>query len=404
MKAKLHARAACHLTETRYFEPLIGAGHSTEIRVPIAAAGTVRKLRVQLLGSPSADGFTFTVRRGVTGGALSNTALTTTVLASTPNLRNADLSNAVHFDATDTVSVSIAPSGTPTVAPVASIELECEGDSGGTSVWFGANGSVNNNSAYLHPAGYYSQCDDFADEHVASMVISCAGTITNFAAYATVSPGAGNSRTVTIRKNFAPATGATSLTWSNETGLKSASQNITVSEGDIITLGSTWTNTPPGTSLGWSICFVPDTAGNFIIPSIGRSGPASSMTRWWAAVGIFGAPNSTESVCYTSFSDEFTVTALAAWLELAPGGGAGRTFSLRENEGTPTPNFAVAFGAAESGAKVTTGTFTPTLGNNYDVQIAPSGSPETTGLQAFSLLGTITAGAAYAGGYIIVER
>ncbi|MDO8716099.1 MAG: hypothetical protein Q7J73_04755, partial [Dehalococcoidales bacterium] len=326
----------------------------------------MQKLRVQLDAAPgTGKSYVITFRK-----ELADTALTCTVsdLATSCS----DLTHTATIVAGDRLDLSVTPSGTPAAARVSFI-LEFVPTTSGETVLMGVSGG--NFAAGTNYASFTGGAVG-ASEGSVYVVIPTSGTLKNLYTRLSAAPGTSNSRIFTVRKNSAD-TGLTMTFGATDSGvLSDTSDTVTVSAGDLITLGETVTGTPTAASGAWGVTFVPDSSGDFIIPALTNATVSASVVNYMGLAGFTTASSTeTNSVQTLGWSD-YTMTAVYVKLISAPGSGKSYATALRENAGNPSNTFAVSIsGTTASSSSLTGQSFTPTDGALYDTSITPSGTP-----------------------------
>jgi hypothetical protein len=294
------------------------------------ANGTLRNLRVKVTTAPGAGtSRTFTVRinGGTPGGGLVATI-------SDANVSATDLVNSVAVSAGDKIDVQTDSTGaTAGTNWVIIVEFDST-TSGQTAIFGGSTGAeVGTNDFVPMQLGGGS----VATEVNAQMIVPCDGTISTLYAVQITACGAGGSgksRTLTVRKNGVN----TSLSCQFlETALSTNDTNpahaIDVSAGDLISVKQALANTPAVTrGMNFGMMFVPDTAGQFILPYTPVSQSTNTgATRYANIVGATAVWSSIENVV-SAPSPAITIKAMYVVLDVAPDNGAGAqsyTFTLR---------------------------------------------------------------------------
>lgn len=129
--------------------------------------------------------------------------------------------------------------------------------SGGAVLTGSTSGTSTGTTYYLHPTGP-AQVAVGVDNLPRQWVVPVAGTIRNFKGRNNVAPAAGNTGTVTIRKNAVNT--ALALTWANADGadaLKSSSDTVSVVAGDKINMQYVAPAATTAVDISWSFEFDP---------------------------------------------------------------------------------------------------------------------------------------------------
>ena len=210
--------------------------------VVMPMSGTIRSMHVHVSAGPGA-GITRTVvlRKGTAAGALSD-AITVTV-ADTNTLGSADLSGApLAVAAGDYLVYSFSNSATPASAQV-KIVLEFVPTTSGDAprFWLAAGGLSATSTRYGNVAGTGPNAGD-TTEAVANQPAPVALTVKSIRVDTSTAPGAGKSRTITLRNNGSPTTGVVTL--SETEAFDTATVNVAVAAGDLINYEHVPASTP----------------------------------------------------------------------------------------------------------------------------------------------------------------
>ena len=365
------------------YAPPFGAASSFTTEVSshgiIPSSGTVRELHVKVDTAPGA-GKSYTI---ALSQELSATALTCQI--SDSNTTCNDTSNSISVTAGERLSIKITPSGTPAAARMA-FNLEFLPTTEGETVLMGSSsGSLLTGTRYLPLLGANN---GGTSEGVRHIVMPAAGTLKKLYVRLSATPGTDNARTFTLRKNAADVSGISIAYGATDSGTLSDTDTITVAAGDLISLSSLETGTPAAASIGYGIVFVPDTTGDFIIPTNNNGNISASAARYvgLSEFSTVTAPSATETEVQTLGWSDFIIKAAYVKLSFAPGASKSITTVLRENAADPSVPFTVAISGSSATTGSASGSFTPTDGALYATSITPSGTP-TVGGAAVSYLG-----------------
>lgn len=392
-------------TSATNYTSLMGPSYisTTEGSNVVACTGTLRNLYVLLDSDPdsggSGNGYRFRVRYASGNGTLGDTNLYVDVLSSTSNFRNSNTSDTVSITAGDKVSLAVERVGTPANAPNFTFVIEFEGTTSTESMYCGrtASGTLGTGDTTYIPIAM--QGSSHATEYRTSMIMPCAGTITQLYIRLATAPGSGKTRTFRVRVNEATPTGYADVSFANTSGINNAAQNIDVAAGDRIDILMTMTqgSTPTASSYSGSIVFQPDTAGEFAIPYGCNALAANYLlgaNNQYFPVHAGNAEGTVGEVDQgTIFTDDFTVKQACAWISPAPGSSPAKyTLKLRKDAADCSTPFTVTFDDNTQGPKYSSsGSYTPTLWSQYDTL----GDPDNTPADAYllhSYLGYIASG------------
>lgn len=294
----------------------------------IPTAGEFSNLLINFDGSPGA-GKSYTATLYING---SPSALT--IAVSDSATQGEDLTHSASVSPGDLVSVCVTPSGTPT-ARKTSFSLLFVPTIAGETILMGTVAS-----GYLQDSTYYGFCGRcYTDQGSGvwqQIIAPCPGTLKKLYLNASVAPGLGNSRIGTIYNPRITATGITvTLGASDTTGNDSVNTSV-VSAGNTFLLFHTVSGTPASSILRISCVFVPDTAGNFILPSLGVGGAAYDIVdgnNYFAvsknAVGEVAKRYATEAPIQL-ISHAFTAKAIYVDNDSYPGAGLSYVYTLRK--------------------------------------------------------------------------
>lgn len=365
-----------------------GAPTSGEPATPILLAGNFRKMYVQLDGDPdsggSSKGYTLTLRKNKT----TNTAVTCTVLSSTANFQCAYTGSDVHVTASDTVAYQITAVSTPANTPGLSIiiEFEPDADDGSTVMMFSGGGSAVSSSDGQYFA-FAGSAAGSATENTKFVVIPMDGTITLFGTNLGTVPGAGTSRTYTLRQTTGSGAGSgsnvgTAITYgAAANGLTTQAESISVTKGDRIDFIQNVSGSVASSQLAWGMVFKPTTTGQFILAT-STSATSLSTTNatpsYITMSGGSGTSGTTESAQQQAATADFQLNGYSACLNVSPGTSPrDYTVTLEENAGAPSTTYSTALNAAGY-CPVNSATTTYTIPTNYYLYNSKSVANATT--------------------------
>ncbi len=230
-----------------------------------------------------------------------------------------------------------------------------------------------------------------ANENRVEGVIPTAGKLSNFKVGVAVAPGAGQSRTFTVRWAVSAGTMADTVLSVNITGTDVLSpldtDIVVVAAGDKVAIKAIGTGTPTAAgAVYWTVQFTPDTDGETILLS-NTGGDSINANSFHALVG--GRINTTtEFNAQTIFPTAGTLKNFYVELRTAPGAGNSRTFTIVKNsvnttmvvtisetaktgnDTDPSHNIAIAAGDKVAIYNTLTGTLVTTWGK-YGIVFLP---------------------------------
>jgi len=286
-------------------------------------AGTIKNLYVKLTGAPGAGkSYTFTLCVNGTPSALTCTIADTDTTGS-------DVTNTVSVSAGGTLSLVVVPSGSPTSVCLTFATQFTPSVSGETFL------------SLCKPTNYTTTLEFFSfaagsyvgdnDTNATSLVIPCAGTVKKLYTKIVTAPSAPGGKTwvFTVQKNNV-ASALTCTIANNETTANDTTHSFTVVAGDRIDIDVVPANTPAAWgAMTAGIVFLPDTAGNFILPHT-KINDTPDSNRYFPPIGD-KASNATES--NTAFMVPGNLVVKEMWLRIWGGAMTGsdtETITLRK--------------------------------------------------------------------------
>lgn len=239
-----------------------------------------------------------------------------------------DATNSVGFSAGDTITLRSVPTGTP--AGSGSIRWNIrQSATGMTAIFGGAQQNLNSGAIRFNEIMNYTGW--VIDENLVKSMIPTGGTISNLHIITSVAPGGATSYTIDISKNATPQSVSATISGASVSA-NDTSNSFSVAAGDFIALRSSPSGTPTTAFLKWSCSFSPTNDGeSFLTGSYGSSvAQSGSVYGWLKARGNWHTTESNRQV----LGADFTVKALYANVNPAPGSGRSRTFSFRVNSST----------------------------------------------------------------------
>jgi len=311
--------------------PYISGGwNSTEdnLREIVPTAGRFDDLRVEIDGAPgSGNSYLFTVRLAGAGTTL---ACTITDPATT-----CQSSDGFSVTAGQDVGIEVNPDSSPTIRD-ASWTLTWNPTVDDETILMGNNHTITLPTSGLAFYAVHASSSNDSTEFDKSTLFPTSGTVKSLYVETAAAPGAGDQWT------FAFGTVDCIISGSSDTTCNSATDSQVISAGDIFTLNITAGGSPTSTRGRWGIVFVPDTTGEFIIPSSSDNNLSNSATEYYymhVADGSWGTTEADKSQMTQrgDFPTYMTIKNMYVQLETDPGAtGKIYTFRLRANAGDAT--------------------------------------------------------------------
>ena len=339
------------------------------------AAGTLRNLKIKISVAPgAAKSYVFTVQKNSV-----DTGLTVTV-SGAADITGEDVTNEVTVAAGDLLSITSAPSGTPTASKL-SFSIEFEGDNANQNFVAAsclAIGVSNTTTQYWPIAGMTNAGS--TSSAFRGIVIPHDCTLKAVYVKLGSNPGSGNSWEFRIFKNgTGEATSSFTIsgvgpTTGNVTGL-----SIDLAPGDVIALRSVPTSSPLTPDIQIGVLFESDTDGNSIFPNFSDAfSPSATNYNSANNANPLTDPSATEANFDGYVGGSFTLKNLHAAVEVAPASGKSWAFTLRKNTADTTVTASIA--DANTTANDTTHTADFVSGDVASFKSVPSGTP--TGMTA----------------------
>lgn len=301
-------------------------------RNPFPIAGTISKLKVRFpTATTITNGGTYTITLRNQSGA---TALTCTI--SSASILAEDMTNSVSVSVGDSFEWNVAPSGAPDGTAVTNVQISCVFDAttdGESLLMFGSTGSASNSATNY--VGLSTGLTWSATEASRSVVIPCAGTIDKLYVLSNLSPGAGTSYTLTVRKGGTDQSLTCAITDTN-TSNNDTTNSFSVSAGDILSVSCVPAGTPTARAVKGGMRFVPTVNGS--TPIMGGGGnPSTTLVRYQNSIGL--ATNiSTEGPALAIVPASCVLKNMYIDFDGSPGAAKSRAFISRVNtaDGTVT--------------------------------------------------------------------
>lgn len=313
---------------TRYAPPVGSIASSVfgtsaaQARTAISRDGVLSKFSVRMPTVIEQGSWTWTLMKNGVDTAMS------AVVDTTSGDTVIDLSNTVDVEAGNDICVKIVPTGTPTAqtGPV-QFAFTFTGTEEGESVMFGYY-SASAATGYTSFGG--NQAPAVTEAEASNCIPpNCSGTMTQFSVHLNAAPGTGNTRTYTIRRNGVDTDLTVTLS-DSETDKTIPGQNVTWAAGDLLSIAVSATGTPPTTSCGYGVDWLPGINGN--VPIYSRFGSLSASAERFAPLGGYSTSGATTAQDAGNLLPiDLSVYNFFVGLSVAPGSGKSRNFKITEN-------------------------------------------------------------------------
>lgn len=211
------------------------------------------------------------------------------------------------------------------------------------------------------------------------LCIPTAGVLTNWWAKGSASPGVGKTNTLKVRLNGADS--ALSLAFSGTPDLyKSSQARVTVADGDLVDISSTPGSSPAAAMYYGALEFRPtDPVETVLLGATGDTSLGSTLRYLCPSACANGAV--TESDVWTTIAEHTggeygLVKKFRVVLEVAPGVGKSRTFTVRQN--AVATSMVVTISGTDTTGEDSTNTFYVNDGDTLSIAATSSGSPASS--------------------------
>jgi len=361
----------------------ISAGTTTEVNVNsvVPYPMTVDSLYIVLFNSPNngagTQSYVFTLRKN---GA--DTALTCTVSES--NTSCTDTTNSVNLVRGDVVTISTAPSGTPTARTWNGLIRVKINDNDRADAWMrsGANSAVST-SATNYISLFHSVTS--ATETDAKFVVPQEGYITKLIAYTSATPGAGKSYAFTIRIDTNGTTAATALTCTISDSSQTCEDVLNrarILAGDMVSVSVVPSGTPTSAFASVAAVFENNIPGNFILSSNSGASTLSTSAANYIPINGNAAPNSGTTVNYQRMLGGAYIKAYAVNIFTdADNGASTQSYALDlYNRTTSTAKATCTLSETDNLCRLDDLTKLDVDDAHYEIRSTPSGTPTATAL------------------------
>lgn len=226
--------------------------------------------------------------------------------------------------------------------------------------------------------GIAGNCVANTTEGSSEQVCAATGTVSSLYVSLGTAPGAGKTRTFTLRKNGVDTALTCSISETSTTG-NDTSNSVSVTAGDILTIGvtSTAASTNAGTA-SFSLKFTGNTSNESLIPGNfdGSNTLSASSTEYGNLMGGNAGVDTTETTFTQLVPTGGSISSLYVKLGTAPGAGKSRAFTLMVNGSPSTLTCTVS--DANTTANDTTHSVTVAAGDRVTIKSVPTGTPAVT--------------------------
>lgn len=291
----------------------------------IPTDGTLSDLFVNLSTTPgSGNDYTVTVYLNGSPSDLS-------VTVNDSETQDSNTSDTADVSAGDIVYVAVTPTSSPTAAKM-SFSCLFSPDTAGETIMMGRS------TSQFSGTNYHSFVGDSWDNNLVNhgkIIFPTDGTLKKLYAQVSPAPGAGNSDNFTVYQNDGAIDLTLTISGTDTTG-SNTSDTVDISAGDTIYLYTTETGST--TSAEFSVVFLPDNSGEFILPKCSgesecRVAEGDNYFAVDSANGFSGqipAKSATESPVQ-QITNAFTAKAIYVRTPIAPGAGYSYVYTLRES-------------------------------------------------------------------------
>jgi len=360
-----HVTGAASSSNPRYFSVAGGGPYTATVsnaRTPAPVGGTISKLYVKT--TPALTAGSYKIELLVKGTADPYFTATVSSGGSTAN----DTTHSVAITAGDLLEWKITPTSTPDALTALSVSAVFESGVARSAPLF--TGHSSGTGAYFAPPGGITA---ITGEGFGSGVMAVAGDISFMTVKLTTAPGAGITRTYTLRKNGVDTGLTVGIADSATTG--TVSSTVSFVAGDVVTVAVVSTGgTPAATHAGVGLTWNPTTNGYFPMTGVATSGWANTTTRYVAPSATSQGNNTDETQATGIAPVDMTIDMLYAQISTAPTAGRSRALTLRTANTTDTALTTTIRDAAIANQDVTN-SVSPTAGTLISVSQVPTASP-----------------------------
>lgn len=202
-----------------------------------------------------------------------------------------------------------------------------------------------------------------------------AGTVRNLRITLRTAPGAGKSRTFTLRKNAADQSVTVTISDANTTAVDTTN-SFTYAAGDLLSVKSVPTSTPAASIVDWSIESEGTNAKEFFTAS--SPGTASASATNYTQIIDSGEWSATYANRSNIIPGTFTLKTIYANLVTAPGAAKTWTFQMYKNGAAEASSSFAITGAGTTTGNVTGLSIAYAAADTIAFQSVPTGTPTTS--------------------------
>lgn len=353
----------------------------------IPTAGRLRKFQVRVGVAPGAgNSWNFTVR---VGNPPVDTALSVSI-ADTNLLSELDIDEA-YVSAGELVTIKSEGISSPTACIAVYWACEFMPNIAGETILLGNTGLSSLTAGRFSPLIGTKSPDTV--EFEAQTLFPTSGTLKKFFVQLDNAPGAGISRTLTIRKNEVDTALAVTISDTAVAG-NNVSDTVQIAAGDKISIVASNSGTPASSEGKFGIVFVPDTQGEWFTCATTEDPSNYSATEYEHLTCSDSLLTATESEQH-NLALATTAKAIYISLSAAPGVGKSYSFTLRRNADTSTLLTKTISETDTAGSYAADVAIADS--DMLDTMIVPSGSPATAKSQIAYLFynAPVTGGSVY---------
>lgn len=242
----------------------------------------------------------------------------------------------------------------------------------------GSGAAMSTTATQFWPLNGFSTTLGAADS-LGNSIASAPGTIDNLYFHLTAAPGAGTSRTITIRKNNTDQALTCAVSNTNTTCTDTGNGHaFTVAAGDVLSWSSALSGTPSSATGSLSFTFVPTTPNDTLVMARAPTTQTGSTAFASTNNGQISTWNTTEANRQNVVPDAGTISNL--YLQVTAAAGAAKSYAYTVDKNTTAQALTTSITGAGSGAGITTAndtthSFTVAKGDLIDYSAAPSGTP-----------------------------
>lgn len=243
------------------------SGTESTVANTMPGSFTISKLSVTVVSAPGVGNTrTFTIMKN---GSPTSVAVTLSGTATT----GTDAVNTESFVAGDTISMRATLTGTLSTAGTTRWNMVADGT--GTYPVIGSGDSTFAAINYQPLFGGVS----VNSEPRMSIIMPCAGTLSNLYARVSAAPGAGTSKIITLRNNVS-GTALTTTIGNTATANSDTTHSVSVAAGDRVAIETTVSGSPATSKLFTAMLFTPTVDGNSFVGFANNDQPSTSASEY----------------------------------------------------------------------------------------------------------------------------